>query len=947
MIGSPGRLLLVVFAVAAAAARAQEPAPPPEEMPVPDLGPVEPQAPPPGIESIEVTGERMDGADVQDEAQAITAFSGADLDRASIVNVDTLAFNVPGLHVGQSGTAPIITLRGIGTENASLTGEPGVAFHVDGINMGRPAAARVAFFDLETLDVKRGPQGLLGGKNSTSGSINLVSKKPHDEYEVTGDVLLGNYDRVRMRGALNLPMPLFGEGSAARVAYYHEDRDGYLDDLGRSDSRDPFDADDRGLRTHFKWAASDSFEWLFSYNWFTQGGAGPQADAVPRSREDLLCTSNFPVAETDKQSGSWKLGYRNVVVDTDLGRKAACQTRAINIARRRVDGWIEPAQGETRDGGVTPYRDPATGELLIDPRTNTPIPVLNIRQGTNPADGSRFSIIPSQTRYIHSPGTEEADPRALYLDVPSAQDNLYWGWSTQLDWDAPPIPALGDTHLKLLGGFQHTGGDFQQDFDATDAALIAYNLFDEAEQYSGELQWSGMVVERLEWQTSLFYLHEQASRDVLVPNLFQPSLRGTFIYQTTNNKSYGAALNGVYHATDDLRISLGGRFIKDTKETWLKRYAPEQSANTGPEAIYRGCRGNLNVWPTGGPPGYPFYGERPLKANDPCSGPSRGTMWGAGVDWRPFGADHLLYARLDRGYKSGGFQAGTVGTYSPERIWAYALGSKSEFFDQRLTVNLEGFFYAYSDLQLVIIDGFQLRTENSDARMHGFDIEAEASPIEGLRLGAVVSFLKTETLDYLSLDPTTEPPAPGINEDLYVVYQQDRLYERENAEAQYESGDRGAGASYATRQCYPGYTPPIGDPELCGRLVGTIGGLDDYSDQDLSRSPEWKLTLSGEYEIPLGRFGSLTPRVQYTWQDDTYFRAFNRDFDLQEAHHLTNAKLIWTSPEQTWTVEAFVENIEDETPKQNILIGPRQIDSPPLVWYGPPRFYGVEVGFRY
>jgi hypothetical protein len=247
----------------------------------------------------------------------------------------------------------------------------------------------------------------------------------------------------------------------------------------------------------------------------------------------------------------------------------------------------------------------------------------------------------------------------------------------------------------------------------------------------------------------------------------------------------------------------------------------------------------------------------------------------------------------------------------------------------------------------VILDGFQLRTENTDARMHGFDVEAEAAPIEGLRLGAVISFLKTETLDYLSIDPTTEPPGAGINENLYVNYQVDRLYERENAEAQYEFGDRGPGAFYETRECYPGYVPPIGPPSLCGQLAGTIGGLDDFSNNDLSRSPEWKITLSGEYEIPLGRFGSLTPRVQYTWQDDTYFRAFNRDFDLQEAHHLTNAKLIWTSPEQTWTVEAFVENIEDETPKQNILVGPRQIDSPPLVWYGPPRFYGVQVGFHY
>jgi outer membrane receptor protein involved in Fe transport len=288
-----------------------------------------------------------------------------------------------------------------------------------------------------------------------------------------------------------------------------------------------------------------------------------------------------------------------------------------------------------------------------------------------------------------------------------------------------------------------------------------------------------------------------------------------------------------------------------------------------------------------------------------------------------------------------------VGSYSPEKIWAYAVGSKSDFFDQRLTVNLEGFFYAYENLQLVILDGFSLRTENTDARMHGFDLEAEASPIDGLKLGAVLSFLKTETLEYLSLDPTLTAPAAGIDENLFSNYQNVRLRERESAESLAESG--GASnpmANYENRPCYSGWEPTSG-PVACGQIPGTFGGLDDYSGNDLSRSPEWKYTLTGEYEIPLGRFGSLTPRIQYTWQDDTYFRAFNRDFDLQEAYHLTNAKLIWNSPEQFWTVELFVENIEDEVAKQNILIGPRQIDAPPLAWYGPPRFYGVQVGFRY
>ena len=115
----------------------------------------------------------IDDADVQDEAQAITRFGMEDLDRANIVNVDGLAANVPGLHVGQSGP---------GRDHHAARDRHRERLHHRRVRRRLPRgrhqlraapAARVAFFDLETLDVKRGPQGLLGGKNSTSGSINV------------------------------------------------------------------------------------------------------------------------------------------------------------------------------------------------------------------------------------------------------------------------------------------------------------------------------------------------------------------------------------------------------------------------------------------------------------------------------------------------------------------------------------------------------------------------------------------------------------------------------------------------------------------------------------------------------------------------------------------------------------------------------------------------------
>jgi iron complex outermembrane receptor protein len=827
-----------------------------------------PIAPPPqNVEAIEVTGERLDATDIQDEAQAVTAFSGADLDRANIVNIDSLQFNVPGLHVGQSGQQAIVTLRGVGTENASITGEPGVAFHVDGVNYAQPSAARVAFFDLESLDIKRGPQGLEGGKNSTSGTINVTTRKPGDEYEFSADYLMGNYDRRRTRGAVNVPI---NELLAVRTAVFHEDRDGFLDNIGRSDNRDAFDADDFGLRTHVRVVPGDALELLLSYNYFEQGGVGPQSDIAPIPRVHQCGTTLVP---------------------SGLPSFAACQ-----------------------------------GAL------------------------------------------DDDDPRSSYA-TPSSQDTRFWGWTANLQWDVAQLPLLGETRLVGITGFQSSEVDFRQDFDGTNLRFLEIPFStQDVEQHTGELRWTGtLAAERLEWQAGAYIAHERGERELQVDNFlgniglggsFDPqdlSASVTKIDQGTDNDALGASLHGRLHVLENVRFELGGRWIRDEKRMRLFRDAPSPTDNS---LRFIGCDGSLS-YRVLDDQGRPVEGGMPARASPWCGETYRGRMWGTGLDWRPFGNDHLLYAKLDRGYKSGGWRSGERGTYLPEKIWAYSAGSKSEFFDSRLQLNLEGFFYNYQDMQLVVIDGTSLRTENADTRMYGWDLEAKASPIDGLDLGLVVSFLKTEIGEYLTLEPADlasyngnpadERLSNGTQASASVIeaFNRVRLNSRDAAE---NLTDQGTPRSYATsRTCYASLEAVArGFPAAtrCGRVTPT-GGLDDFSGNELSRAPKWKITLSGGYDVPIGRFGTLTPRVQYTWQDDTYFRAFNRSFDLQEDYHLTDLKLEWHSPEERWDAEVFVQNIEDEAPIQNVLVGPRGFGSPPFAWYGPPRFYGVRVGFKY
>ena len=148
----------------------------------------------------------------------------------------------------------------------------------------------------------------------------------------------------------------------------------------------------------------------------------------------------------------------------------------------------------------------------------------------------------------------------------------------------------------------------------------------------------------------------------------------------------------------------------------------------------------------------------------------------------------------------------------------------------------------------------------------------------------------------------------------------------------------------------------------------------DFAGNQLSRAPEFSYTLGVEYDVYLGRFGTLTPRLQYYWQDDTWFRAFNRTpensgpncpeiygptparraalcgsivNDLQDSYHYTDIKATWRSPGEKYWVEAAVLNLEDDVVYQNVVIGGGVLGNPGLAWYGPPRTYTFAAGFRF
>lgn len=223
-----------------------------------------------GIETITVTAQKR-SQEAQEVPVAVSAILGQQLDAAGITHLQDVQTLVPNMHFGQEQGEAKITIRGV--SNAHRT-DPSTAVHVDGIyqNRARPVTT-LAFFDVERVEVLRGPQGTLYGRNATGGAMNIISTPPSPEFEAFGDIQFGNYEQKMVRGALNAP--IVEDLAAFRLSGFWEDRNGYQENhaLAGSDG-DADDADDFGIRTQLLLTPSGSLDMTLRFNYAQRRGVG-------------------------------------------------------------------------------------------------------------------------------------------------------------------------------------------------------------------------------------------------------------------------------------------------------------------------------------------------------------------------------------------------------------------------------------------------------------------------------------------------------------------------------------------------------------------------------------------------------------------------------------------------------------------------------------------------
>lgn len=233
------------------------------------------------LEEIIVTATHR-AENLQNVPVTVTALGREQLEKADIFDATSIALRVPGMTYAEfSPGQAIISLRGISSADDGAGLDNSIALFLDGVYIGRGASINFDMFDLERIEVLRGPQGTLFGRNAIGGAINVITEKPSDELTTRIGATAGNEGILRYQAYVSGPL---SENLAAKIVVNHREHDGYVRNLILN--KDQQSEDQTSIRGQLRWTL-DSSEWLFSADWMDDDredlGRTPLVDRAPLS----------------------------------------------------------------------------------------------------------------------------------------------------------------------------------------------------------------------------------------------------------------------------------------------------------------------------------------------------------------------------------------------------------------------------------------------------------------------------------------------------------------------------------------------------------------------------------------------------------------------------------------------------------------------------------------
>jgi iron complex outermembrane recepter protein len=851
------------------------------------------------IEELVVTAEKREQA-LQDVPIAISAFTSEQRDIVGIQSIQDMTNFTPGLQYSTSTDR--VSLRGLGRLTNVLSADASVANYADGVYETFAVRAGSSTLFLDRVEILRGPQGTLYGRNSIAGAINIISRRPTEQPYAEVRVTYGNYNRSVVEGAVSGPL---AHNVQARLAVnWERQTEGWIKTTipGRADEGnvlDTFYAEGQvqiqitdKLRT---WAKLGYTNWRNG-----AGGPGSQSggwspfiySANPATPNTVLP----PLSATNRNGGNgWNI-IQFPEASTHINAGFGCSGLATQVVTIGPDPCVNAS-----------FDNPWAKNSPISYRVRLPNAYTVANEWVYEAQGFDIKYLVGGTRYWYhltgsNPGGSQNAPvyglraGATYFFPQESFDyqekNQFWSHELNL------VSTTEGPLSWIVGGYFYHQSYKQPVHTIEDVR---------------QTQWGGPFP---------FGVCLSGSFPNVSSTACPPSPGRRFDNRpAVDNKSYAAYGQVSYEVTPELTVTGGLRYSHDRKygtesvrltcfglPACLGGLPPEFFAApldlTGVNTVVAGGFGTgIDILPQGvdGPTVY-----------DPATGFATrryDTTWEAvtgtaKVDWTP-DEDTLVYASYARGYRSGGFNIGifTVLSFLPysdkETVDAFEFGVKKNW-GATLQTNLALYYYDYKNLQIpisviqtgalmgqAIAQGTTSFYNTPKSRSQGLEVEILWQPINNLQLIANYSYIDAEIREGFAVD-TADPTA----------------------------AQQGAMPIHTIAQCMAGGPTVAGDCVVDAPTAGLPGGgfqrIQSLKGNDLPNAPRNKVAVAANYTWELGAAGSVTANVSYSWRDNAYGTLFQRWYTKSPTWDQADARILYRSEDSKYEFIAFVKNIFDD-----------------------------------
>ena len=871
------------------------------------------------LSEIVVTAQRRAEA-LQDVPIAVSAFTPELLESKRIDTGPELVMDLPNVTAAKSYFGGFnFQIRGVGTPLGTASADSGVGIHLNNVPLTSSRFFEAELFDTSQVEVLRGPQGTLYGRNATGGVVNVKTAMPTDELTGLATVEGATFGTFKAKAMMNVPL---GEVFALRLAGSYLRRSGFGENTYNGE-----DVDGRDLfstRVTLAFTPNDSLKSSLMWQHFDESDSRLRSGSV-------LCTKDpgpssvDGIAVTDSTArGFLSQGCADASLYTSrahgtpnsLGTLFGILPQLFGVTNGDYNAasTVSPNPHDTQSYFQPTYqaRDDIF-QLAIDYRV-TPTLTLSSLTSYVKDDVDNFSdffgYIPSAgfNATPLTPGGVFTDPQIGTLTNPAGftrftQPSKQYTQELRLQSD-----FSGAANFAFGANYLH--------YDTTTTnSIYANTLTLAAEALNGGVPCAL-------GNTSCIYIDPSPGFGTVGHNYY--------VNETPLTLNSEAAFGEFYYTfMDDLELTVGARYTHDHKD----------QTNIPVPLLIPG-----SGLPLGSPTNLISDFKTPTGR--------------IGLDYslhRASGDKSMLYAFYSRGYKAGGSNSpaatgvGSVkANFDPEYVNAFEIGSKNTFFEGRLTANVTGFYYDYSNYQVSEIVSETQVVQNVNATVAGVELESQWRPTRALQFDLTAGFLQSRIRDSDAIDPLN---ITNGDPSLTLV--------KSPAGGNCTAPSTALGSLLAIIQQQPG-APTVagvsGNPAaLLGVCSGAFAGLGivpgegestRLNGHKLPNAPPWTVSLGSQYTWALGNLWTAKLRGDFFAQGASYARIYNTAIDRLNPWQNVNSTLT-IADSKAWQVQLFVKNLLDKQPIVSTFLYDAVTGAYAQGFTMDPRVYGANVTVRF